>query len=100
MKHVRGGAEQAAEDRQLKVHVALIPLPRDLLFAALKAGKVDLVAAHRRSARSGRTRRLQQPDAYQRLGVVVRARARRRLLAGDLSGREVFVRRTAAITRA
>src|SRR5262249_44961343 len=29
----------------LKVHVAIIPLGRDQLFAALQAGKVDLVAA-------------------------------------------------------
>jgi membrane-bound lytic murein transglycosylase MltF len=29
----------------LKVHVAMVPMPRDQLYAALASGKVDMVAA-------------------------------------------------------
>ena len=82
----------------LKVHVAIVPLARDQLFPSLQEGKVDFVAAALTiTPERTQARRLQYADADQRVGDR-RHRARRD--AGrnvdDLSGREVFVRRSSS----
>ncbi len=82
----------------LTVHVALVPLSRDQLFPALQEGRVDLVAAaltitpERRKAANfstpTRTNVAEIPVTAQ--GVAAPA------TADDLSGREVFVRRSSS----
>jgi membrane-bound lytic murein transglycosylase MltF len=82
----------------LKVHVAIVPLARNQLFSALEAGKVDLVAA----ALTVTPERKKQADFSipTRTGVseiVVSAKdAPAVATIDDLSGREVFVRRSSS----
>jgi membrane-bound lytic murein transglycosylase MltF len=82
----------------LGVHVVLLPMPRDALFPALQAGKIDLVVAQLTVTPA----RQQQVDFTQ----PTRANVSEVLVTGpgakpvaslaDLSGREVFVRRTSS----
>jgi membrane-bound lytic murein transglycosylase MltF len=83
---------------ELKVHVAFVPLQRDQLFTALTEGKVDLVAAaltvtperEKLASFSSPTR-----TAVSEI-VVTGPSAPAVASAGDLSGREVFVRRSSS----
>ena len=82
----------------LKVHVVMVPLLRDQLFAALHAGKVDLVAA----ALTITPERLKLAD----FSTPTRANVSEIVVTGpggstigtpdDLSGREVFVRKSSS----
>jgi membrane-bound lytic murein transglycosylase MltF len=82
----------------LKVHVAIVPIPRDQLFPALVAGKVDLIAAA--LTITPERRKLVDFSNPTRMGVSeivvtapgVAAPAR----VEDLSGREVFVRKSSS----
>ncbi|HET9368916.1 MAG TPA: transporter substrate-binding domain-containing protein [Vicinamibacterales bacterium] len=82
----------------LKVHVAVVPLSRDQLFRALEQGKVDLVAAaltitpERRKVAdfSNPTRSNVSEILVTAPGVAAPAST------DDLSGREVFVRRSSS----
>ena len=82
----------------LKVHVAIVPIPRDELFPALVAGKVDLIAAaltitpDRRKLVdfSNPTRMGVSEIVVTAPGVAAPARVE------DLSGREVFVRKSSS----
>jgi membrane-bound lytic murein transglycosylase MltF len=82
----------------LKVHVAIVPLSRNQLFQALQAGKVDLVAA----TLTITPERRKQADFSipTRTGVseiVVTAKDVPSVATtDDLSGREVFVRRSSS----
>lgn len=82
----------------LKVHIAVVPLTRDQLFPALTGGKVDFVAAAltitpermKVAAFSNPTR-----SGVSEI-VVVAPDAQAVATADDLSGREVFVRRSSS----
>src|SRR5688572_14640295 len=80
----------------LKVHVAIIPLPRDQLFSALQNGLVDFVAAA--ITITPERRKLAAFSSPTRTGVrevaVTAPTAAPLATADDLSGREVFVRRS------
>jgi membrane-bound lytic murein transglycosylase MltF len=82
----------------LKVHVIAVPLSRDQLFPALQQGKVDLVAA----ALTITPERLKFADfsTPTRAGVseiaVIGPRVAPLATPEDLSGREVFVRRSSS----
>jgi membrane-bound lytic murein transglycosylase MltF len=83
---------------ELKVYVAFVPLHRDQLFPALAEGKVDLVAAaltitpEREKLASFST-----PTRTEVSEIVVTAsNADPVATADDLSGREVFVRRSSS----
>ncbi len=82
----------------LKVHVAIVPLSRDQLFPALQQGKVDFVAAT--LTITPERRKLADFSMPTRTGVseiVVTAPGVPPLATGDdLSGREVFVRRSSS----
>ena len=82
----------------LKVHVAIVPLPRDQLFPALVAGKVDMIAAA--LTITAERRKLVDFSSPTRTGVseiVVTAPEVTGLASvEDLSGREVFVRRSSS----
>jgi membrane-bound lytic murein transglycosylase MltF len=82
----------------LKVHVAIVPIPRDQLFPALASGKVDLIAAA--LTITPERRKLVDFSSPTRTGVseiVVTAPAVTGLASiEDLSGREVFVRRSSS----
>ena len=82
----------------LKVHVAIVPMARDQLFPALREGKVDLVAAALTV-----TPERQAVAAFStptRTGVsevaVTGPQSAPLESADDLSGREVFVRRSSS----
>jgi membrane-bound lytic murein transglycosylase MltF len=82
----------------LKVHIAIVPLARDQLFPALTSGRVDLLAAtltitpdrQKLAAFSNPTR------ANVNEIVVTSADAPPVKTTDDLSGREVFVRKTSS----
>ena len=82
----------------LKVHVVMVPLTRDQLFAALQAGKVDLVAA----ALTITPERLKladfsTPTRTNVSEIVVTAPGVPHISTpDDLSGREVFVRKSSS----
>jgi membrane-bound lytic murein transglycosylase MltF len=82
----------------LKVHVAIMPIPRDQLFPSLAAGKVDLIAAA--LTITPERRKLADFSNPTRTGVseIVVTSPEVTGLASieDLSGREVFVRRSSA----
>jgi len=82
----------------LKVHVAIIPLPRDQLFSALQNGQVDFVAAA--ITITPERRKLAAFSLPTRTGVrevaVTAPDAAPLATADDLSGREVFVRRSSS----
>jgi len=83
---------------ELKVHVAFVPLQRDQLFQALNDGKVDLVAAA--LTITPERERLASFSTPTRRGVaeivVGRQGAAPVKTAEDLSGREVFIRRSSS----
>jgi membrane-bound lytic murein transglycosylase MltF len=82
----------------LKVHVVMVPLQRDQLFVALRAGKVDLVAA----ALTITPERLKLVDfstptrAHVSEIVVTAPGGPTIATPDDLSGREVFVRKSSS----
>jgi membrane-bound lytic murein transglycosylase MltF len=83
---------------QLKVHVAFVPLQRDQLFKALQDGKVDLVAAaltvtpdREKVASFSKPTRTGVAEVI--VGGAGTAPVR---TAEDLSGREVFIRRSSS----
>jgi len=82
----------------LKVHVAVVPLARDQLFPALEAGKVDFVAAA--LTITPERRKIADFSTPTRMGVseiVVTAPAvMAPATVDDLSGREVFVRKSSS----
>ena len=82
----------------LMVHVAIVPLSRDQLFPALQEGKVDLVAAA--LTITPERRKLVDFSIPTRTGVseiAVTAKGGAPLATpDDLSGREVFVRRSSS----
>ncbi len=82
----------------LKVYVAIVPLARDQLFSALQDGKVDLVAAaltitpdRRKYAEFSMPTRTNVSEI-----VVTAPNVAPLATADDLSGREVFVRRSSS----
>jgi membrane-bound lytic murein transglycosylase MltF len=82
----------------LKVHIAFVPLSRDQLFPALQAGKVDFVAAA--LTITPERRKLVDFSIPTRTGVaeiVVSTKDGPAVATpDDLSGREVFVRRSSS----
>ena len=82
----------------LKVNVAIIPVARDQLFAALRDGKVDLVAAA--LTITPERRKLAEFSIPTRTNVseiaVAAANVAAPVTVDDLSGREVFVRRSSS----
>jgi membrane-bound lytic murein transglycosylase MltF len=82
----------------LKVHVAIVPLPRDQLFSALQRGKVDFVAAALTVTPERRT--VADFSSPTRSGVaeivVTSTDASPVDTVDDLAGREVFVRRSSS----
>jgi membrane-bound lytic murein transglycosylase MltF len=82
----------------LKVHVAIVPLSRDQLFPALQAGKVDFVAAA--LTMTPARRQIADFSNPTRSGVseivVTSPGVAPVATADDLSGREVFVRRSSS----
>jgi membrane-bound lytic murein transglycosylase MltF len=82
----------------LKVHVAFVPLPRDELFPALVKGKVDLVAASLTvTPEREKIVSFSNPTRTNVSEIVVTGSTGEPVAAlDDLSGREVFVRRTSS----
>jgi len=82
----------------LKVHVAFVPLARDQLFPALQRGHVDFVAAALTITPD--RRRLASFSTPTRTGVseivVTAPKVAAPVTADDLSGREVFVRKSSS----
>src|SRR5262245_12118207 len=82
----------------LKVHVAVLPLSRDQLFPALESGKVDFVAAA--LTLPPERQKVGQVSSAPRTGVseiVVTAKdGMAPATVDDLSGREVFVRKSSS----
>ncbi len=82
----------------LKVHVVMVPLTRDQLFPALRAGKVDIVSASL-TITPGRLRHVDfcTPTRTDVSEIVVTARGVPKVTTpDDLSGREVFVRKSSS----
>lgn len=82
----------------LKVHVAFVPLQRDQLFRALAAGQVDLVAAALTvTPEREQLARFSKPTRANVSEIVVGSQAAAPVRTPeDLSGREVFVRRSSS----
>jgi membrane-bound lytic murein transglycosylase MltF len=82
----------------LKVHVAIVPLPRDQLFRALQDGKVDFVAAALTiTPERQKVAAFSTPTRTGVSEVVVTADGVPPVAAPeDLSGRQVFVRRSSS----
>jgi membrane-bound lytic murein transglycosylase MltF len=82
----------------LKVHVAIVPLSRDQLFPALQSGKVDLVAAA--LTITPERRKVAEFSTPTRTGVseivVTAPDVMPPATVDDLSGREVFVRKSSS----
>jgi membrane-bound lytic murein transglycosylase MltF len=82
----------------LKVHVAIVPLPREQLFPALEAGKVDIVAAA--LTITPERRKVADFSTPTRTGVseivVTAPDVMAPATVDDLSGREVFVRKSSS----
>jgi membrane-bound lytic murein transglycosylase MltF len=82
----------------LKVHVAVVPLQRDQVFASLLAGKVDFVAAA--LTITPERRKLVNFSNPTRTGVseivVTAPNVTPPMTVDDLSGREVFVRKSSS----
>jgi membrane-bound lytic murein transglycosylase MltF len=83
---------------KLMVHVAFIPLSRDQLFPALKAGKVDLVAAALTiTPERKKVAAFSTPTRTNVSEIVVTAPGTPAVGSlDDLSGREVFVRKSSS----
>ncbi len=82
----------------LKVHVVLLPMPRDLLLSSLQAGKLDLVVAQL-TVTPERLKLVDFSDPTRRdvSEVVVTGPGGPKLASiDDLSGHEVFVRKTSS----
>ena len=82
----------------LKVHVAPIPMPRDMLFPALASGKVDLVVAQLTvTPERQQVVDFTEPTRRNVSEVVVTGPGAAPVATvTDLSGREVFVRKTSS----
>ena len=82
----------------LRVHVAAVPLPRDELFPSLEAGKVDFVAAALTITPERQKRAAFSTPTRQNVSEipVLAAGAAPIATADDLSGREVFLRRSSS----
>ena len=82
----------------LKVHVAPIPMPRDMLFPALESGKVDMVVAQLTvTPERQKVVDFTEPTRRNVSEVVVTGPGAAPVAAAsDLSGREVFVRKTSS----
>jgi membrane-bound lytic murein transglycosylase MltF len=82
----------------LKVHVAIVPLGRDQLFHALQEGKVDLVAATLTiTPEREKLAAFSIPTRTNVSEIVVTApKVPPVATADDLSGREVFIRKTSS----
>ena len=82
----------------LRVHVVIVPLTRDQLFSALEAGKVDLVAAALTVTPRRRTLvDFSTPTRSSVSEIVVTAPGAPSVATpDDLSGREVFVRKSSS----
>ena len=82
----------------MKVHVAIVPLTRDQLFPALTQGKVDFVAAA--LTITPERQKIADFSSPTRTGVaeivVTAPNVAAPATADDLSGREVFVRRSSS----
>ena len=83
---------------QLKVHVAFVPMQRDQLFKALQDGKVDLVAAALTvTPEREKVANFSKPTRSGVKEIVVGGRGAAPVKsAEDLSGREVFIRRSSS----
>jgi membrane-bound lytic murein transglycosylase MltF len=83
---------------ELKVHVAFVPLQRDQLFSSLQEGKVDLVAAALTiTPEREKVATFSSPTRTNVSEIVVTGpKSTRVATADDLSGREVFVRRSSS----
>jgi membrane-bound lytic murein transglycosylase MltF len=86
------------KEGQLPVHVAFVPLSRDQIFPALVDGKVDLVAAALTiTPERQKVASFSNPTRSDVSEIVVTAKdAPPMTTPGDLSGREVFVRRSSS----
>jgi len=82
----------------LKVHVVPIPMPRDMLIPALEAGKVDLVVAQLTvTPERQKVVDFTNPTRQNVNEVLVTAPGSPEIATlDDLSGREVFVRKTSS----
>jgi membrane-bound lytic murein transglycosylase MltF len=82
----------------LKVHVVLMPMPRDMLFPALQAGKVDLVVAQLTvTPERQKLVDFTNPTRRDVNEIVVTGPGAPPLASlDDLSGKEVFVRKTSS----
>jgi membrane-bound lytic murein transglycosylase MltF len=82
----------------LRVSVAIVPIPRDQLFTSLQAGKVDMVAATLTiTPERAKLADFSTPTRTNVSEVVVTAKNVPPVATpDDLSGREVFVRRTSS----
>jgi membrane-bound lytic murein transglycosylase MltF len=87
-----------AKTGKLPVHVTFVPLSRDQLFPALQEGKVDVVAAALTiTPEREKLVRFSEPTRSNVSEIVVTAAGVPELTSpDDLSGREVFVRRSSA----
>jgi len=85
----------------MKVFVALVPLPRDMLLPALVEGKVDVVAAQTTVTPEGqKVVDFSDPTRTNVNEILVTARGVPAAASvEDLSGREVFVRKTSSYHR-
>jgi membrane-bound lytic murein transglycosylase MltF len=83
---------------ELKVHVAFVPLQRNQLFSSLREGKVDLVAAALTiTPEREKVATFSSPTRTNVSEVVVTAPNSKPVASpDDLSGREVFVRRSSS----
>src|SRR5262249_3322229 len=82
----------------LKVNVAIVPIPRDHLFSALTEGKVDLIAATLTvTPERAKVAAFSNPTRSNVSEVVVTSADEPPVATpDDLSGRQVFVRRSSA----
>ena len=82
----------------LKVHLVMVPMPRDALLPALRAGKVDMVVAQLTVTPSRQELvDFTQPTRRDVSEVLVTAPHEPPIAsADDLSGREVYVRKTSS----
>ena len=82
----------------LKVHLVLVPLPRDLLYPALRDGKVDMVAAMLTvTPERQKFVDFSEPTRTNVSEVVVTGPGAPPIATvDDLAGREVFVRKTSS----
>ena len=88
----------ARKTGHLKVHVVILPMPRDGLIPALQAGKIDLVVAQL-TVTPTRQQLVDftQPTRKNVAEVVVTGPGSPRLASlDDLAGREVYVRRSSS----